>query len=139
MSIRYNKKDFLALQNLWNVCALRYLGSISKEERVIIIDDFRETLIDIRPDGDQAIRKNYDDWEKNEWIPYCNAILNGWIKNNSFEAKIEANKENERDIIKQENNYIRYHKILQLIQNSGIGLGQGKQVKTIERPGYQDE
>jgi len=134
---KYNR-DYLALQNLWNVCALRYLGSISKSERVHIVDDFRDSVIDIKPDGLKAIRSNYDNWEKNEWMPFCKGKLLIWMQNNPFESRIEENKIQEFENIKMDFNYMRYRKIMQLIQDSGIGLGQGRDIKTIDRKGYQD-
>lgn len=134
---KYNK-DYLALQNIWNVCALRYLGSISKNQRVEIIEDFHDSLVDIVPEGKKAIRRNYEDWEKNEWIPFCKKKLITWIENNVFASKREENRINEYENIKMDFNYMRFRKIMQLIQDSGIGLGQGKDVKTIDRKGYTE-
>lgn len=123
------KKDYLALQNLWNVCALRYLGSMDKNERMSIVDDFRDTLINIKDEGVQAIRRQYDKWEENEWIPFCKSKLIAWIHNNTFESQVESNKIQEFESIKMDYNYMRYRKIMQLIQDSGIGLGQGSSGK----------
>lgn len=119
------KTDYIALQNLWNLCAIRYINSFTKEERMMVVDDFRDTLIDIKPDGKHAIRTNYENWEKDEWIPLCKSKLVEWIGYNTFEAQVEENKMQEFEHIKQDYNYMRYRKIMQLIQDSGIGLGQG--------------
>ena len=127
------KKDYLALQNLWNVCALRYLGSRSSMERMHIIDDFRDSLIDIKPydktdteDANyKAIRSSYEKWEQEYWIPYCKTKLAEWIKYNPFESQVETKKIQELQNTKQDYNYMRFRKIMQLIQDSGIGLGQG--------------
>lgn len=132
------QKDYLALQNLWNVCALRYLGSMSKEERTTVVDDFRDTLIDIKQEGEKAIRSRYEQWETDYWIPLCKAKLAEWLQYNTFEGKVEENKMQEFENIKKDYNYLRYRKIMQLIQDSGIGLGQGKEVKTISRQGFKD-
>lgn len=121
------KKDYLALQNLWNVCALRYLGSINRDQRYYIVNDFSDSLIDIKPDGKEAIRSNYERWESDYWIPLCKSKLLNWINNNNFEARIEENKRQEYENIKMDLNYLRYRKIMQLIQDSGIGLGQGSE------------
>jgi len=137
MSKNYNK-DFLALQNLWNVCALRYLGSMDKESRMIIIDDFRDSLIDITIEGKKAIRSNYEKWEEEFWIPFCKSKLLEWVKDNSFESRVKDNKIREFGNIKKDFNYLRFRKIMQLIQDSGIGLGQGKEIKTVERLGYKN-
>ena len=133
---KYNK-DYLALQNLWNVCALRYLGTNSRSERLSIVDDFRDTLIDIKTEGEKSIRSNYEKWETDYWVPFCEQKLRRWIENNPFEARIQDNKLQEFQSIKQDFNYMRYRKIMQLIQDSGIGLGQGKDIKTINREGYK--
>lgn len=133
------KKDYLALQNLWNVCALRYLGSMSEEERMYVVDDFRDSLIDIKPEGNQAIRSSYEKWERDEWVPFCKKKLDEWCYYNSYESQVEDNKIHEYENIKQDYNYLRYRKIMQIIQDSGIGLGQGKDIKTIERAGYKNE
>lgn len=132
------KKDYLALQNLWHVCALRYLGSNSMSERMKIIDDFRDCLIDIKSEGKKAIRSKFEEWETDTWIPFCNSELLKWTQYNVYAARIKNKKDDEFENIKQDYNYQRFRKIMQLIQDSGIGLGQGKDVKTIERAGYQD-
>lgn len=120
------KKDYLALQNLWNVCALRYLSASSREDRYHIVDDFRDTLIDIRTDDeDLAIRNSYEKWEREEWLPFCEKKLVEWSHFNSFESNVEDKKVQEFENIKLDYNYMRYRKIMQLIQDSGIGLGQG--------------
>lgn len=131
------KKDYLALQNLWNVCALRYLGSQSMSERMHVVDDFRDSLIDIKPDGNQAIRSQYERWEQEYWIPFCKKRLSEWIQGNPFESRVDSKKLQEFQNIKQDFNYMRYRKIMQLIQDSGIGLGQGVSSST-EAWDYKD-
>lgn len=132
------KSDYLALQNSWYVCVLRYLGSMDKTSRICVVDDFRDSLIDIKPEGVKAIRSNYDRWESDEWIPFCKKKLMEWVRGNPFESRIEENKMQEFENIKMDYNFLRYRKIMQLIQDSGIGLGQGKEIRTIDRKGYQD-
>ena len=124
MSSRFNK-DYLALQNLWFMCAVKYMDSEIDKMRMKIMDDFRDCLIDIKSEGKEAIRSNYERWEKDIWIPFCKSKLAEWIHDNAFEACIETNKVDEFENIKQDYNYQRYRKIMQLIQDSGIGLGQG--------------
>ncbi len=120
-----SKKDYIALQNLWYECAIAYLHSINYPElRVRIIDDWVNSLVNIEEDGEKAIKKNYKEWEEKEWYPMCQLKLMEWIDNNPFEAKVDKNKDNEFYFIQQDFNYLRYEKIMQVIQDSGIGLGQ---------------
>ena len=119
------KKDYLALQIIWQKCANKYIDSTSNIERMRIIDDFLDSIIDIKKDDDtRSIRSIYEKWEQTYWIPFCKTKLVEWIKHNPFESRIENNKIQELQNIKQDYNYMRYRKIMQLIQDSGIGLGQ---------------
>jgi len=123
------KTDYIALQNLWFKCSEMYLDSLfgnDKEKSINVVEGFIDSLVDIDTDGKRAIRKNYDLWEKTEWIPLCKNKLSEWIKSNPFEARVENNKIQEYNSIKMDYNFLRYHKILQLIQDSGIGLGQAR-------------
>jgi len=90
----------MALQNAWNVCVLRYLGTNDKETRYHIINDFRDAIVDIKPDGAKALRKTFEEWEQN---------------------------------------HLRFRKIMQVIQDSGIGLGAGKERGHYELSGFMGE
>ena len=121
-----SKKDYMALQNAWNICVIRYLTSY-EDERLRIIDDFRDSLVDIKPDdteNEKNLRTTYENWEKNIWLPDCKKELDSWVKVNSFEAGDITNLHKQYEFIKRNNNYKRFRKILQVIQDSGIGLGQ---------------
>ena len=135
MSKQY-KTDYIALQNLWFICSQSYIKAYldgEMERCILIVDAFRDTLVDIvpsNPDDEKdisrkAIRSNYEKWEDEYWIPFCKTKLAEWIKYNTFESTVQENKQTEYQNIKQDYNYMRYRKIMQLIQDSGIGLGQG--------------
>jgi len=133
-----NFDQFQGLRDAWNVCVQRYLNIPSKEGRYFAIDDFIESLVDIKPEGARAIYSNFKKWEEDVWLPLCEEQLRQWAKYNPFDAQVSENEIREWTDIRYDNNYRRYHKILQLIQNSGIGFGRGKEVKTIDRQGFQD-
>jgi len=135
---KYKFDNFDGLRAAWDVCVQEYLHNKDKESRRIVIDDFVDSLVDIKNEGNRALYSNFNKWEKTEWIPLCKSKLNEWIKYNPFEARVENNKIQEYNNIKNDYNFQRYHKILQLIQDSGIGFGQGREVKTIDRKGFQD-
>ena len=123
------KTDYIALQNLWYKCSEMYLDSLFRNDKtraMSIIEGFKDTLVDIDDDGKRAIRKNYDTWEEQKWHPFCETKLINWMNNNPFESRIEENKIQEFENIKMDYNYMRYRKIMQLIQDSGIGLGQAR-------------
>jgi len=135
MSKQY-KTDYIALQNLWFICSQAYIEAYfdgDMERCFSIINVYRDTLIDITPLNEKnkdeqwkkAIRFKYEKWESEYWIPYCKTKLAEWIKYNSFESKVEDNRRREFENIKKEYNHLRYRKIMQIIQDSGIGLGQG--------------
>ena len=127
MNTRY-KKDYMALQNAWNICVMKYLATSYDDERLKIVDDFRDALIDIKPEDPENkknLRTTYENWEKDIWIPACKKELNNWVKVNSFEAGDTTNLYTHYEFIKRSNNYKRFRKIMQVIQDSGIGLGQG--------------
>ena len=125
MSKRHTK-DYMALQSAWNICVMRYLSvSPDSVERVNVMDDFRDSLIDIKETGNEALRSNYEEWEQDEWMLEVNQNLAIWVKHNSFEAKEEDSFRRQEIIIKKNLNYKRFRKIMQIIQDSGIGLGQG--------------
>lgn len=132
------KKDYLALQNAWYTLVLKYIGS-NNNERTGIIDDFRDSLVDEKPEGVKALRSSYEKWELGYWIPFCENKLMEWMKQYPFESQIHDNTMQELQNIRQDYNYLRYRKIMQIIQDSGIGLGQGRDIKTVDRHGYQDD
>jgi len=129
----------MALQNAWNVCVLRYLGTNDNEARYYIINDFRDAIVDIKPDGAKALRKTFEEWEQEEWIPLCQKQLNLWIHDNHFEAQINKNQIDEYQNIKHDYNHLRFRKIMQVIQDSGIGLGAGKERGHYELSGFMGE
>lgn len=138
MSKQYSK-DYMALQNAWNICVMRYLStSPDSIERINIMDDFRDSLIDIST-GDKALRSKYEDWERDVWQKEVNQELGFWVKNNSFESKDEDSLRRQGLVIKKNNNYKRFRKIMQVIQDSGIGLGRGKERDHYELSGYLGE
>ena len=117
------KNEYQALQNTWYACVNRYLSTIDENERLQLVDDFRDALVDIKPDGQTALRKIYEHWEQNTWIPACKKELDTWVKANSFEAGDITNLHKQYEFIKRNNNYKRFRKIMQVIQDSGIGFG----------------
>jgi hypothetical protein len=128
MSQRY-KKDHIALQALWFDCVIRYNRILDEGIRLKIVDDFRDNLVDIKPNnpGDKKnLREIYLNWEQNTWIPECKKELDNWIKANSFEAGDRNNLLKQYEFIKRYNNHKRFSKIIQVIQDSGIGLGTGE-------------
>lgn len=131
---RVDKRDYYAFQALWQDIAHRYIQTINPEIKYEIVNTFRDSLIDIQPNGIRALRSIYEKWEKEEWLPFCEKEL--WKNLSPFEASDKRAIQNEREQIKIEYNYIRYKKILQIIQDSGIGLGSSKNIKNISRKGY---
>lgn len=131
---RYDKRDYYALQDGWRICRDRYLNSIDPEERIKIINDFRDSLVDISDTGKTALRTNYEEWEKT-WYPECEQILA-----NTIDLEIEdiTTITIERQLIYQERNYLRYRKIMQIIQDSGIGLGEKKERYHGELQGFME-
>lgn len=123
---KYSKKDFMALQNAWNICLSKYLAANTLGERLNIIDDWRDSLVDVKPSGILALRTTYEHWEENDWLKDCKTKLIRWKQNNPFEAKDIDEVKREFNDIKQERNYLRFREIMQVIQNSGIGLGTGE-------------
>lgn len=132
------KKDYLALQQSWYFSLLKYLDCMSVEEEVRVMDKWRDSLIDIDETGSKAIRDNYDKWEKDDWLPFCKSKLAEWIKANPFEARIEDNKVRELNSIKQDHNYMRFRKIMQVIQD-GIGFGKGREREHYELSGFMGD
>jgi len=133
-----DKRDYIALQNIWVMNIQAYLTERNEDARYEIVDDFKDSLVDVTPDGPMALRSKYDKWEQNIWKEMCLTYLNNWKLNNSFKAAVPDNLSKEFERIKQDNNYIRYRKIIQIIQDSGIGLGSKKTTPTIQRKGYTD-
>ena len=119
------KKDYMALQNAWNICLQKYLTSPSKLERMEIIDDWRDSLVDVKPEGLLALRTNFEYWEERTWFNECIEQLEKWKKKYPFEAKDKEEENREFEDIKIDRNYLRFKKIMQVIQDSGIGLGTG--------------
>ena len=136
---KYSKKDFMALQNAWNICLSRYLTSQTLEERLTIIDDWRDSLVDVKPDGKLALRSTYENWEEHTWLKDCKQKLADWKRDNPFESKDIDELRREYEDIKKEQNYLRFREIMQTIQHSGIGLGMGKERGHYELSGYVEE
>jgi len=132
----FDKRDYIALQNTWLTCILEYLKETSEDHRFSIIDDFKDSLVDVQPKGNLALRNNYDEWERDEWKEMCKIHLFNWKKENSFQAAVKENIIKEYEKIKLDYNYLRYRKIMQIIQDSGIGLGAKKNTPIISRKGY---
>ena len=125
-SSRFNTRDYYALQEGWVRCRDMYLDAIkygNEELQVKIIDTWRDSLVDVTPESKLALLSNYEKWEKNEWEKLCESNFNKWVKANSFDAANYQSREDEGERIKQELNNLRYRKILEVIQGSGIGLG----------------
>jgi len=142
------KKEFMAIQSIWYACVLRYISTSpdNLNERTKIIDDFRDTLIDIKPNDDidketgkknyKNLRRRYDEWEANEWLPDCIEELHRNVKQDPFFYGDEDSKEKRLDTIKHQNNYKRLRKIMEIIQQSGIGLGTAKERGHYELSGF---
>lgn len=139
----YSKKDFMALQNAWNICLSRYLASQTLEARLNIIDDWRDSLIDVKlitvGDGKKALRSRYEQWEEKTWLRDCKLELAKWKIKNPFESKDKDEVKREFNDIKMERNYIRFRKIMQVIQDSGIGLGVGRERDQYDVSGFMGE
>lgn len=133
---KFDKRDYYAFQALWQEIAHRYIQTTESDTRYEIVNTFRDSLIDIQPEGVRALRSVYDKWEKEEWLVLCENKLERWEVSNPFEASDEKAIRNEKEQIQLEHNYMRYKKILQIIQDSGIGLGTSKSVKSVSRKGY---
>ena len=122
---RFNTRDYYALQVGWVRCRDMYLEAIkfdNRELQVRIIDAWRDSLVDVS-EGKRALRSNYEDWENNEWKVLCNNRFDKWTESDPFEATNPQSVRDESERIAQELNPLRYRKILEIIQNSGIGLG----------------
>ncbi len=133
---KFDKRDYYAFQALWQDLAHRYIQTTDPDTRYEIVNTFRDSLIDIQPEGVRALRSIYDKWEKEEWLVFCGKRLEEWKVSSPFEASDEKAIRNEERQIQLECNYMRYKKILQIIQDSGIGLGTMKSVKSLSRKGY---
>ena len=133
---KLDKRDYYAFQSLWQENAHTYIQSGSLDEQYNVINKFRDSLIDIAPDGVKALRTCYMEWEEKEWIPFCEDKFKEWEDTNSFEASDKIARHDEYNNIMKDYNYMRYRKILQLIQDSGIGLGSSKSIKSVARKGY---
>ena len=133
---KFDKRDYYAFQALWQDLAHEYIHIKDKETRYEVVNTFRDSLIDIQIEGARALRSIYDDWEKNTWKAFIEKELYDWRKENPFEASDKKAAQDELEQLCYEYNYMRYKKILQIIQDSGIGLGTTKSVKTVSRKGY---
>jgi len=132
---KFDKRDYYAFQALWQELAHRYIQASNPEERYGIVNTFRDSLINIQ-EGLRALRSIYEKWEKDVWLVFCDDKLERWKNDNPFEASDEKAVEDEAEQIRSEYNYMRYKKILQIIQDSGIGLGTSKGVKRIKKDVY---
>jgi len=132
-------RDYYAFQELWQTCARNYIQAEDSERRCEITNTFRESLVDIEPKGKKALKTTFEDWEKNEWVVMCTEKLDDWKRNNFFKTANPRIVENEISQIRKEQNFLRYEKILQIIQNSGIGLGSGRDRRNfVDRKGFKD-
>ena len=136
MSVKPGSRDYYAFQELWRECGHLYNQSyLNKEEQFEIVNTFRNNLVDISREGIRALRSRYNYWETNSWLKLCQEKLDEWVKDNHFESTNNQSIEDEYSRIQQKYNYLRYSKILQIIQDSGIGLGQGRGVPVVNREG----
>lgn len=133
---KFDKRDYYAFQALWQDLAHRYIQTVEPEIRYEIVNTFRDSLVDIQPDGKYALRSIYEKWEEKVWLVFCEKELQQWKIKTPFEADAEKSVLDEKEQILFEYNYMRYKRILQIIQDSGIGLGSSKSVKSVSRKGY---
>lgn len=141
------KTDYFALQTHWNCIINLYIYTQDKGFRIDIIDDLKDFLIDINT-GDKSneeefnkkqIRSNYFKWEREDWEPMIKAALKEYIKVNPEDFVTTEDIVNKEEKIKQDLNHLRIRKIIQLIQDSGIGLGGGKVRGQYELQGFMGE
>lgn len=128
-----DKRDYYALQQGWRELEHLYNNAHTIEEKVIITDDYIDSLVD-EGTGKMALFSLYQRWEKNEWYSLVNKKFKKWQYYN-FHAS-ESTEENEYNQIKQECNHLRYRQIRQIIQDSGIGFGDKSGVKKFSAEGY---
>jgi len=132
-------RDYYAFQELWRECARNYIQAENDGLRCRITNTFRDSLVDIELSGKKALRTTFEDWEKNEWVVICKETLDEWKRNNFFKTTNPRIVENEISQIRKEQNFLRYRKILQIIQDSGIGLGSGGvRRNVVDRKGFKD-
>lgn len=131
----FDKRDYYALQDTWRELVHQYINTFDPAERVLVMDDFRDSLVDIGKEKKQ-LRTTYEEWEKTFFYPYCEEKIVHWIKQNPYESGLQDNVDQEYKLIIQEYNYLRFRKIRQVIQDSGIGFGTGRDRKSIDRKGY---
>ena len=136
--IKKDIRDYYALQEGWQICRNQYLYSNSPQERVRIIDDWRDSLIDIEKESNKALRSSFDTWENTFFKKKIQVEFEQWCNDHAFENADDSIKEAQLQHIISMYNNLRYKKILQIIQDSGIGMGRSRNVKTIQRTGYQD-
>lgn len=129
-------KGYVALQNIWTELIHIYNNTFNPEIRVTIIDDLINTLVDIEETGKKALYSRYMKWQETKWDPIIENKLNIWIKNNRLISDDYQRRTNEKRELKQELNPRRLHKIMQIIQDSGIGLGSGKTRESYELSGF---
>ena len=55
-----DKRDYIALQNIWVMNIQAYLTERNEDARYEIVDDFKDSLVDVTPDGPMALRSKYD-------------------------------------------------------------------------------
>ena len=132
-------RAYVALQNIWTELIHLYNNTFNPETRLAIVDDLINTLVDIEETGKKALYTRYKEWEKNEWNPIIKNRFNEWVDNNKLIADDYKRRTSEIREIKQEENPKRLHKIMQIIQDSGIGLGSGKTRESYELSGFMGE
>jgi len=120
-----DKRDYYAFQALWQENAHNYIQARSLEDQYVIVNTFRDSLVDITPDGKRALFTRFTEWEENYWIPFCKKKLEEWRSSYPFESNDRRAEHDEYEQIMKDYNFMRYRKILQIIQDSGIGLGTG--------------
>jgi hypothetical protein len=133
---KFDKRDYYAFQALWQDIAHRYIQTTEIDIRYELVNTFRDSLIDIQPNGPRALRSIYEKWEKDIWSVFCEKELERWNESNPFESSDKRAVQDEKEQLLKDYNYMRYKKILQIIQDSGIGLGSSKSIKSVSRKGY---
>lgn len=117
-----SRKSYVPYQSIWYSLIELYNHTFDNGARVLIVDDLIDNLVDMDK-GKKALYSIYKKWEKDVWIPLCQKRFKGWIDSNPLISDSYERQRNEWNSIKEEENSKRFHKIQQIIQDSGIGLG----------------